>query len=49
MQTKMTTGEGDVHIILDGQMAELLANIAPETYQEYVQQRQGQASIYNVV
>ena len=45
LQTKMPKGEDDVHVILDGQMAELLAKIAPETYQKYVHQRQGQAYI----
>ena len=46
LQTKMPKGEKDVHVILDGRMAELLAKIAPETYQEYVHQRRGQAYIY---
>ena len=45
LQTKMPKGEDDVHVILDGQMTELHANIAPETYQEDVHQRQGQAYI----
>ena len=34
LQTKMPRGEADTHVILDGQMAEFLAKIAPETYQE---------------
>ena len=46
LQTKMPKGEDDVHVILDGRMAELLAKIATKTYQEYVHQRQGQAYIY---
>ena len=46
LQTKMPKGEKDVHVILDGRMAELLAKIAPETYQEYVSQKRGQAYIY---
>ena len=46
LQTKMPKDEKDVHVILDGRMAELLAKIAPETYQEYIHQRQGQAYIY---
>jgi hypothetical protein len=46
LQTKMPKGEDDVHVILDGRMAELLAKIDPETYQEYVHQRRGQAYIY---
>ena len=41
LQTKMPKGEDDVHVILDGRMAELLAKIVPETYQEYVHQRRG--------
>ena len=46
LQTKIPKGEDDVHVILDGQMPELLAKIDPKTYQEYVHQRQGQAYIY---
>ena len=46
MQTKMPKGEDDVHVILDSQLTELLAKIAPETYQKYVHQRQGQTYIY---
>ena len=42
----MPKGEKDVHVILDGRMAKLLAKIAPETYQEYVNQKHGQAYIY---
>ena len=42
----MPNEEEDVHVILDGRMAELLAKIAPETYQEYVSKRRGQAYIY---
>ena len=40
-QTKMHKGEDNVHIILDGPMAKLLAKIVPETYLKYVHQRQG--------
>ena len=36
LQTKMPKGEDNVHVILDGRMAELLSKIYPETYQEYV-------------
>ena len=36
LQTKMIKKEKDVHVVLDGRMAKLLANIAPETPQEYV-------------
>ena len=46
LQTKMPKDERDVHVILDGRMAELLAKISPSTYQEYVHQRRGQAYIY---
>ena len=46
LQTKMPEDERDVHVVLDGRMAELLAKIAPETYQEYVHQRRGQSYIY---
>ena len=46
LQTKMPQEEKDVHVILDGRMAELLAKIAPETYQEYVSQKRGKAYIY---
>ena len=46
IQTKMPKDEKDVHVVLDGHMAELLAKIAPETYQEYIHQRRGQAYIY---
>ena len=46
LQTKMPKREDNVHVILDGRMAELLASINPETYQEYLHQRQGQAYIY---
>ena len=34
---------------MDGRIAELLAKIAPETYQEYVHQRRGQAYMYCLV
>ena len=46
LQTKMPKDEDDVHVILDGRMAELLAKIAPDTYQEYVHQNRGQSYIY---
>ena len=46
LQTKMPKEEKDVHVILDGRMAKLLAKIAPETYQEYVSQKRGQTYIY---
>ena len=37
---------GRLNVILNVQMAELLAKVAPETYQEYVSQKRGQAYIY---
>ena len=46
LQTKMPEDEEDVHVILDGRMAELLAKIAPDTYQKYVHQSRGQSYIY---
>ena len=46
LQTKMPDDEEDVHVILDGRMAELLAKISPDTYQKYVYRRRGQAYIY---
>ena len=46
LQTNMPRGEDEVHIILYGQMAELLAKIAPKTHQEYIHQKRGQAYIY---
>ena len=46
LQTKMSKGEEDMHIILGGRMADLLEKLAPETYQKYVHQRHKQAYIY---
>ena len=46
LQTKMPEDDEDVHVVLDGRMAELLSKISPPTYQEYVHQRRGQAYIY---
>ena len=46
LQTKMPDDEEDVHVMLDGRMAELLAKISPETYQKYIHHRRGQAYIY---
>ena len=46
LQTRMPASEKDVHVILDGRMAELLAKIDPKTYHEYVHQRRGQAYIF---
>ena len=45
LQTKMPEGERDVHVVLDRQMAKLLAKISPETYQKYVHCRRGQSYI----
>ena len=41
LQTRHPKNEDDVHVILDGRMAELLAKIALETYQKYVYCRRG--------
>ena len=46
LQTKVSKEENGVHVILDGRIVELLAKIAPKTYQKYVSQRHGQAYIY---
>jgi hypothetical protein len=46
LQTQMPNTEEVVHVVLDGRMAELLAKISPETYQEYVHHKRGQAYIY---
>eukprot|EP00804_Cyclotella_cryptica_P027764 CCRYP_009202-RA/>CCRYP_009202-RA protein AED:0.72 eAED:0.12 QI:0/-1/0/1/-1/1/1/0/1137 len=46
LQTKMPKDEDVVHVVLDGRMAELLAKISPETYQEYVHHKREQAYIY---
>jgi hypothetical protein len=46
LQTRMPPTEDKVHVVLDGRMAELLAKISPETYQEYVHHKRGQAYIY---
>ena len=45
LQTKMPDDEDEVHVILEGCMAELLAKISPETYQKYVHHKHGQAYI----
>ena len=45
LQTEQPNDE-DVHVMLEGRMAELLAKIHPPTYQEYVHQHRGQAQIY---
>lgn len=36
LQTKLQEFEKDIHVVLEGHMAELLANISPEIYQKYV-------------
>ena len=45
-QTRLPANEKEVHVVIDGQMAKLLANISPETYQKYVHHKQSQAYIY---
>ena len=44
--TKILKREDDMHVIPNERIVELLDNISPETYQEYVNQRQRQAYIY---
>lgn len=46
LQTKMPDDEEDVHVLIEGRMAELLSKISPETYQEYVANKRGQSYIY---
>lgn len=46
LQTKMPEDEPDVHVMIEGRMAELLAKILPETYQKYVHKHSGQSMIY---
>ncbi len=46
LQAKQPAEDNDVHVILDGRMAKLLAKISPETYQKYVHHKRGQAYIY---
>jgi hypothetical protein len=46
LQAKQPKEDKDIHVILDGRMAELLAKISPDKYQEYVHHKRGQAYIY---
>ena len=46
LQTKFPPEEKNVHVRLDGGMAEVLAKLSPETYQKYVAHKRGQAFIY---
>ena len=46
IQTKMPEEDRDVHVVLDGRMAELLAKISPDDYQKYVHNHRGQSHIY---
>ena len=46
LQTKMPEDETEVHLVLDGRMAELLAKISPETHQKYIHDKRGQALLY---
>ena len=41
LQAKQSKEDKDVHVILDGRMAELLTKISPEKYQEYVHEKEG--------
>ena len=36
LQAKQPEGDKDVHVVLEGRMGELLANLFPKAYQEYV-------------
>ena len=46
LQTKWPKGEKDVHVMLDGEMAMLLAKVDPATYMKYIHHRRGQPYIY---
>lgn len=46
LQAKMPEEDRDVHVVLDGRMAELLAKISPEDYQKFVHNHRGQSHIY---
>jgi len=46
LQTKWPEDKKDVHVMLDGEMAMLLAKIDPPTYQEFVHHRRGEPYIY---
>ena len=46
LQTKWPKEEKDVHVMLDGEMAMLLAKIDPPTYQRFVHHRRGEPYIY---
>ena len=46
LQTKMPENEADVHVVLDGRMAELLGKISPSTYKKYIHKHRGQSHIY---
>ena len=46
LQTKVPKDDRDIHVVLDGRMAELLAKISPEDYQKFVHQYRGQSHIY---
>lgn len=41
LQTKMPADKRDIHVILDGKIAELLVKIAPKVFQKYVHYKQG--------
>ena len=40
LQAKQPKEDRDVHVLLDGRMAELLGKISPEKYQEYVHEKE---------
>lgn len=46
LQIRMSKSEKVVHVILEKQITELLAKIAPKVYQQCIHHIQGQAYIY---
>jgi hypothetical protein len=46
LQAKVPEEDRDIHVVLDGRMAELLGKISPVDYQKYVHQHRGQSHIY---
>jgi len=46
LQTEMQEDEPDVHVVMEGKIAELLEKIHPPTYHEYVHKHRGKSVIY---
>ena len=46
LQAKQPKKDKDAHITFNNRIDELLANISPETYQEYVHHKRGHVYIY---